>query len=67
MGHFPPFLLGSTQLLHHFLVSKKVDKKSKLQCHVLDFMWGLQKGDVPRKEMEAYQPSKAGMRYHEGS
>ena len=29
VGHFVPFLLGSTQLLHHFLGSKKEAKKSK--------------------------------------
>ena len=26
MGHFAPFVLGSTQLLHHFLGSKKLAK-----------------------------------------
>ena len=30
MGHFAPFLLGSTQLLHQFLGFKKVAEKSKL-------------------------------------
>ena len=30
MGRFASFLLGYTQLLHHFLGSKKVTKKSKL-------------------------------------
>ena len=30
MGRFPPFVLGSTQLLDHFLGSKKVVKKLKL-------------------------------------
>ena len=38
MGCFPPFVLGFTQILHRFLGSKKVVKKSKLRCHVLDFM-----------------------------
>ena len=35
---FSPFVLGSTQLLHHFLGYNKVAKKSKLWCHVLDFI-----------------------------
>ena len=30
MGHFSPFVLQSTQLLYHFLGSKKVAKKLKL-------------------------------------
>ena len=30
MGCFPPFVLGSTKILHYFLGSKKVAKKSKL-------------------------------------
>ena len=35
---FAPFVLGSTQLLQHFLGSKKVAKKSKLCYHVL-YVW----------------------------
>ena len=50
--------------LPHSSRSKKVSKKSKLFCHVLDLMQGLQKGDGPRKGMDFYQTSKTGMRKH---
>ena len=58
-----PFLY---QDLHKTYISKKVAKKLKLGCHLLDFTQDLQRGDVPRKEMEASQPSKTGMIEHDG-
>ena len=36
MGRLAPFVIGSTQLRHYFLGSKKVAKRLKLRCHVLD-------------------------------
>ena len=67
MGRLPPFVLGSTQLLHHFLGSKKVAKNRNVRYHVLDFMLGLQRGDGAKKEIEASRTSKTGMIEHEGT
>ena len=64
MSHFPPFVLGSTQLIKNSLGYKKVAKKTKILCHaVVVYLdtgpWGvsyLLDGDVPASDSDPSVP-----------